>query len=466
MEENVKKPGGETIKNKQGFSKKYSDKEILEHIKRHCNETVKYCRNSFDRDKTVCSAHAVEMRFGSWKAALEKAGIESKDRRKEKRYSNKEMLEQIKKHCEENPNWSSKTFDKDKNTCNRSTVLKRFGSWNAALKKTGITLKNRSEILQRYSDEELLDQLKRHCRENSNYTKDSFDSDKSVCAASVLQQRFGSWKAALEKAGINIKEHVKEKVYSDEEILEQLKNHFDKYGECKKKIFDKDKNTCSSTTVNKRFGNWKTALSKADIQFLEPRIYTKEEIIEEYKKAKDKMEDPNKPMGYETFKNETGVPYQAINKLFGTWNNFLSEIDEKNIFRSKVEETQEELLEMYRKFSVQIGRDGEGATEKEIDKLFIYSSGVLYKKCFSINEMREKLGFEPKLHKPLKYTKEELEKILLELYDEYKRKLGISELFRICKERKLPTTDTFIRYFDKENIKEVWKEVLAGREKV
>ena len=41
-----------------------------------------------------------------------------------------------------------------------------------------------------------------------------------------------------------------------------------------------------------------------------------------------------------------------------------------------------------------------------------------------------------------------------------------SELFRICKERKLPTTDTFIRYFDKENIKEVWKEVLAGREKV
>ena len=53
---------------------------------------------------------------------------------------------------------------------------------------------------------------------------------------------------------------------------------------------------------------------------------------------------------------ETGVSMEAIRLHFGNWNKFLELIKENDILRmTKVLHTDEEILEMYRDFSIKIG---------------------------------------------------------------------------------------------------------------
>ena len=59
---------------------------------------------------------------------------------------------------------------------------------------------------QRYSNEDMLEQLRDHYKRNSGISKRSFDSDKSVCSVSAVSSRFGSWAKGLQNAGFNVKE--------------------------------------------------------------------------------------------------------------------------------------------------------------------------------------------------------------------------------------------------------------------
>ena len=54
--------------------------------------------------------------------------------------------------------------------------------------------------------------------------------------------------------------------YSNEEILHQLRAHYKRNGKITKKIFDSDKTVCSTITVNKKFGSWKKALKMLDLE--------------------------------------------------------------------------------------------------------------------------------------------------------------------------------------------------------
>ena len=55
--------------------KKYSDKEILSQLKAHYKRNGKITRKNFDADKTVCSGSLVYLRFGNWQETLLKAGV-------------------------------------------------------------------------------------------------------------------------------------------------------------------------------------------------------------------------------------------------------------------------------------------------------------------------------------------------------------------------------------------------------
>ena len=54
----------------------------------------------------------------------------------------------------------------------------------------------------KYSNEDLIKQLKEHYSRNPNITKKSFYLDKSVVSPSTIATRFGSWSRGLKKAGI------------------------------------------------------------------------------------------------------------------------------------------------------------------------------------------------------------------------------------------------------------------------
>ena len=54
----------------------------------------------------------------------------------------------------------------------------------------------------KYSDKDILNQLKGHCKRNGKITKKSFDADKTVCSGSLVYLRFGNWQETLLKAGV------------------------------------------------------------------------------------------------------------------------------------------------------------------------------------------------------------------------------------------------------------------------
>ena len=77
----------------------------------------------------------------------------------------------------------------------------------------------------KYSDEDILDQLKDHCKRNGKITKKSFDADKTVCSGSLVYLRFGNWQETLLKAGILKKQQEmpkpkkREKKYTIAELI-------------------------------------------------------------------------------------------------------------------------------------------------------------------------------------------------------------------------------------------------------
>ena len=77
-----------------------------------------------------------------------------------------------------------------------------------------------SNTREKYSDNEIIMQLKAHFRKNSSISVTSFTEDRKTCSVTTVAHRFGSWKKRLEKAGLKEKGLKK---YGDEEIVEQLR---------------------------------------------------------------------------------------------------------------------------------------------------------------------------------------------------------------------------------------------------
>ena len=58
----------------------------------------------------------------------------------------------------------------------------------------------------KYTNEEVLNQLRDFLKRNGNITVNSFKADKTVCAVNTVIRRFGSWNKALKKIGLTPKE--------------------------------------------------------------------------------------------------------------------------------------------------------------------------------------------------------------------------------------------------------------------
>ena len=114
-----------------------------------------------------------------------------------------------------------------------------------------------------YTEEEIIKQLKDHYKRNGKITKNSFASDKTVCSAVTVRKKFGSWKKALKKADLEKEYRI---IYSDEELLEQLKIHYRKNSNISVSSFIADKITCSSETIIQRFGSWNKGLIEAGLR--------------------------------------------------------------------------------------------------------------------------------------------------------------------------------------------------------
>ena len=148
-----------------------------------------------------------------------------------------------------------------------STLRKRFGNWQEVLTLAGLENKSaNNEIFkqqrgQRSTDDEILAELQRIAKvlNKKSITIEDWRNHSEIGWESIINRRFGSWAAGLEKAGLRISPLGRR--YSLEDYFENLLNvwtHYGRqpfYGEMEKPL-----SKISAGAYESRFGNWRKAL--------------------------------------------------------------------------------------------------------------------------------------------------------------------------------------------------------------
>ncbi|MBI2844069.1 MAG: hypothetical protein HYX78_11775 [Armatimonadetes bacterium] len=228
----------------------------------------------------------VARRFGSWHAALQKAGLKLARNAVIIKVTNEELIEELigdVKRVAEILGKDSVSWDEYKAYGSHSpyTLCVHFGSWlsvldQAGLKRSQIDRDRRKErrsyisgfdlddYINEPTDEELLADLKRVAKmlNKGSLTRREY-TDHGRRSPGMMARRFGSWTLALWKAGLKL---VHEQVTNEEligdvkrvaEILGKDSVSWDEY---------RAYGSHSPYTLFVRFGSWLTALDKAGLK--------------------------------------------------------------------------------------------------------------------------------------------------------------------------------------------------------
>lgn len=147
-----------------------------------------------------------QRRFGSWNTAKAKAGLDTQEQGGPKQYTDADLLEMLQSLvAEQEQPLRVRDVEDAEDVPDISTFERRFGSWNAAKEQAGLETRWRGEgdRSPTYTDAELLEKLRTFAEERDGpVTKDAVNAAADLPAASTYAERFGSWKTAKEAAGI------------------------------------------------------------------------------------------------------------------------------------------------------------------------------------------------------------------------------------------------------------------------
>lgn len=150
-----------------------------------------------------------------------------------------------------------------------STVIRRFGSWNSGLTAAGlghmyegssITDKMRQQNAKQLADKDLLDELRRISMQlgRKDLVVSDIDAHSNV-GKNIFRSRFGTWKNALEKAGLSVRPQSRR--YTDEECFENLYEIWKHYGRQPSfSEINKPPSIVGGQAYILRFGTWMRAL--------------------------------------------------------------------------------------------------------------------------------------------------------------------------------------------------------------
>lgn len=266
---------------------KYSQEQLLDML-RACHEEHGSCTpRLFNSMDTSCSASTINKRFG-WLNAKRMAGLEDalSNTGRNKKYTNDEILEDLQRCADRNDGRCTVSLLKDEDDLvTASVAIERFGSWTEAKIAAGVAEDGRSDNHRprEYTDEEYLELLRECKRKHGKVTQKKFneesDADEHPTAAAV-RKRFddpnsdqGGWNLAKEAANIDAEDDVEATpTFSDEEIIEMLRECKDRHGKVTIGVFAGDDDFCSPETAQRRFddpdsdlGGWSRAKEIAGV---------------------------------------------------------------------------------------------------------------------------------------------------------------------------------------------------------
>lgn len=244
--------------------------------------------------------------------------------------------------------------------------------------------------------------------------------------------------------------------FSDEEFLKILKKFMEENEVYTSKQFVKSKFINLQTLYKKlNINSWFQLIEILNLQdkYKNPRKVSKEELIQKYKEAQKKLN--KEKITITEFEKEASHGIKLVSKLFGSWKEFVEKCDSELTREiNVVTETNEELIEMYQKFSEKLGKI-KGASIQDIkNSKDIYSYSVFVKRFGSWVEFKKLAGYYVAGRN--KYTKEEILKKLSIKSILKGRRLSQNE---IIAEKDLPALETILKAFKTTKVSQVWDEI-------
>lgn len=345
------------------------------------------------------------------------------------------------------------------------TIIKRFGSWNKALKKAGISI-NKERSYSHITDDQLIYIVKTWIENNNKIpTRKEWDELENVPSPETYRVRFNkTWSEFLEMIGYGRakKNHYRFKNanITNDEILLQFKSEI-----C---TILKKTNTSITTEIYNEYRN-PNFFSSHGLLYRFNKTWSELLILAEcpktrinkYKFSKEELASVIKEIAIKLNKTpsladlqKAGIAESQIYSLFRSYQDALiyAEIDVVFSKIDTVTETHEELINIYKAFCEKTGKL---ASAKDLDQSDeIYNANVFSIRFNGLNNLRKLANLPTRIRTNRKYSKKELKRILFVLYKEKGGRLKNKELL----EQKLYPT-TIMRYFETTSMNSVWKQI-------
>lgn len=181
---------------------RWTRKKILAEIKRLYEEGAELYYSAAERDH-LNLVRAAAWHFGTWRLAVEQAGIDYESLSRYKRWNRERVVQRIQElHAQgADLSWRSVSMEVDPALAAAALRSNGFSSWREAIAAAGLDIEETARY--KYWNEELvLQEIQRlHRAGEPLSSKHMQDNDQSLfCAA---RRRFGSWDNALDAAGLD-----------------------------------------------------------------------------------------------------------------------------------------------------------------------------------------------------------------------------------------------------------------------
>ncbi|MEM6820850.1 MAG: hypothetical protein AAF558_02750 [Verrucomicrobiota bacterium] len=241
-------------------NRKWSARQVIEEIRKWESEGKPLYSHHVRKNFQELLAAGIRY-HGSWKNAVEAAGISYDDIRKYKDWSKDLIIAKVQE-----------------------------------LHQQGVDLSFRAMMLSKYN---------------------------SMVYAAIRPNHFGAWKEALAAAGLSPDEIYRYRSWDEESILDEIRELKAKGADLSSKTMDETSNPLIAT-ARRRFGNWGNAVQKAGIDYSEirrRRRWTSEAIVEGIRELRDQGV---KMQSNEVRKHAPALFAAACKpRFFGTWSKAL-----------------------------------------------------------------------------------------------------------------------------------------------
>jgi len=148
-----------------------------------------------------------------------------------------------------------------------AAAIRYFGSWQKGVELAGIPYEQVRKY-RKWSNEAIIQEIRElHGRGvDLSFRAMALSQYNAMVYAAIRPKYFGSWKAALEAAGLEVEEIYRYRSWEESDILEEIRRLKLEGADLSSKAMDESSNRLIAT-ARRRFGNWGRALEQAGLNY-------------------------------------------------------------------------------------------------------------------------------------------------------------------------------------------------------